>query len=381
MPHEIETVSKSGTVKPYGESGLNALAQLSTKHVPFDSEFLNKWKSENPYQFDVNKSADSMFGKYDKSSRIGLSSYINKSWGSKTGLTGGAFTPDGPDVKLKKKSSWDWGGNEGNMASALGFNVLGSAGQLAAAKMGEDANINYDNIYESVDQKKMTNASTLSGTATGAKVGASIGAMIPLPFTGLIGGAIGGIVGLFTGLFTGKKKAREEEENRVRLARKSDIARMKEDQQKISRESQELTANANARYSKKEHGGKFRYISYRYALNNVEGSIKHIERRPVLKLFKRGGKLNEAANIIPNGVSHEEENSLGTKGMPVIKCGKSSCEKVYEIESNELILTLSTTKAIEQLAEDGDLEALGDFVVTQLLDNTHSFTKKYEYLN
>ena len=67
--------------------------------------------------------------------------------------------------------------------------------------------------------------------------------------------------------------------------------------------------------------------------------------------------------------------------MPVIKCGKSSCEKVYEIESNELILTLSTTKAIEKLAEDGEMEALGEFVAEQLLDNTHSFTKKYEYLN
>ena len=88
-------------------------------------------------------------------------------------------------------------------------------------------------------------------------------------------------------------------------------------------------------------------------------------------------------NVVPNGVLHEEENDLGDKGMPVVKCDteKKVCEKKYEIEKDELILTLSTTKRAEELAKGGKLKELGEFLATQLLTNTHSFTEKFGELN
>lgn len=80
---------------------------------------------------------------------------------------------------------------------------------------------------------------------------------------------------------------------------------------------------------------------------------------------------------------HEENNDLGDKGMPVVKCdmAKNVCEKKYEIEKEELILTLDTTKTAEELAEGGKLKELGEFLIDELLDNTHSFTDKFTELN
>ena len=54
-------------------------------------------------------------------------------------------------------------------------------------------------------------------------------------------------------------------------------------------------------------------------------------------MLKKGGPIKEYENIIPNGVLHEEENSLGDKGMPVVKCVSNVCTKKYEIEKEELI--------------------------------------------
>ena len=98
-------------------------------------------------------------------------------------------------------------------------------------------------------------------------------------------------------------------------------------------------------------------------------------------MLKKGGPIKEYENIIPNGVLHEEENSLGDKGMPVVKCVSNVCTKKYEIEKEELIFTLDTTKKVEQLAKSKNHKALGEFVKEQLLDNTHSFSDKFSELN
>jgi len=86
---------------------------------------------------------------------------------------------------------------------------------------------------------------------------------------------------------------------------------------------------------------------------------------------------------VPNGVLHEEFNELGDKGMPVVTCDmdKQVCEKKYEIEKDELILTKSTTKTAEELSKGGKLKELGEFMTLQLLANTHSFTDKFSDLN
>lgn len=100
-----------------------------------------------------------------------------------------------------------------------------------------------------------------------------------------------------------------------------------------------------------------------------------------IPVFKKGGRIQPTENIIPNGVLHEEENSLGDKGMPVVHCKNNTCSKKYEIERDELIFTLAATKKTEELARSGNLKELGRFVKAQLLDNTHSFTDKYKELN
>jgi len=104
---------------------------------------------------------------------------------------------------------------------------------------------------------------------------------------------------------------------------------------------------------------------------------------PRIKMLKKGGNIKPSENIIPNGVLHEEFNKLGDKGMPVVKCNlkDNSCNKEYEIEKDEMILTLKTTKAIEKLAKKEMHKELGIFVKNQILNNTHSYTEKFQDLN
>jgi len=121
--------------------------------------------------------------------------------------------------------------------------------------------------------------------------------------------------------------------------------------------------------------------SFRYILQ--DSSASKLLKPQRTKLFKRGGSIKASENIIPNGVLHEESNNLGDKGMPVILCDKDmgSCKKKYEIEKDELIFTLNSSKKIERLFKDEKFEELGNFVQKQVLGNTHSFTDKFKYLN
>jgi hypothetical protein len=80
-------------------------------------------------------------------------------------------------------------------------------------------------------------------------------------------------------------------------------------------------------------------------------------------------------------VLHEEDNKLGDKGMPVVKCKSGTCTKKYEIEKDEMIFTLDTTKKVEELVDKKDYTTLGKFVKDQVLSNTHSFTDKFRDLN
>jgi hypothetical protein len=115
--------------------------------------------------------------------------------------------------------------------------------------------------------------------------------------------------------------------------------------------------------------------------NELRSRANFKQAAPSTQFLKKGGRIRPTENIIPNGVLHEENNKLGDKGMPVVKCTKDACEKKYEIEKEELILTLDTTKTVEKLAKAADLKQLGLYVKEQLLDNTHSFTEKYGDLN
>lgn len=124
---------------------------------------------------------------------------------------------------------------------------------------------------------------------------------------------------------------------------------------------------------------KFERITFKKSTE--ESSIKPLVSS--VPRFKKGGSIKPSENVIPNGVLHEEFNQLGDKGMPVVKCSMKGkkCEKQYEIEKDEMILTLRTTKKIEKLVKQGKLDELGKFVKDQILGNTHSFTDKFEELN
>jgi hypothetical protein len=128
---------------------------------------------------------------------------------------------------------------------------------------------------------------------------------------------------------------------------------------------------------------KFKYIS---AKSTSEKALQVISTgQPVFKVpvFKHGGAIKPTENIIPNGVLHEEKNEMGDKGMPVVSCGNSltSCVKKYEIEKDEMIFTLEASKKVEKMIKNKDIEGLGNYVKSQILHNTHSFTEKFKDLN
>jgi hypothetical protein len=130
-------------------------------------------------------------------------------------------------------------------------------------------------------------------------------------------------------------------------------------------------------YNQFKKGGVLKDSSY-YEIKRLASMTTKLTPK-----FKKGGSLASTVNIIPNGVLHEENNKLGDKGMPVVKCDleKRECTKKYEIEKEELILTLSSTEKAEALAKGGNLGELGSFLVGELLENTHSFSNKFNYLN
>jgi hypothetical protein len=100
--------------------------------------------------------------------------------------------------------------------------------------------------------------------------------------------------------------------------------------------------------------------------------------------FQEGGALpsyNTNANVILKGVLHSQKNELGDKGIPVMDCNTGTCEKVAEIEKEELVFTKSVTRQIDSYVQkynktkDKKLRQqvalqLGEFVKQQLDNNT-----------
>lgn len=91
-----------------------------------------------------------------------------------------------------------------------------------------------------------------------------------------------------------------------------------------------------------------------------------------LQSFKEGGSFN----IIPEGALHarlhhmEDADNLTKKGIPVVD---NNGEQQAEIERNELILRLSVTKYLEELAKEGTDKAAieaGKLLVNEILYNT-----------
>jgi len=284
--------------------------------------------------------------------------------------------------------------NAGNVAEAVAP-LAGIAGQAL-----DNTTDNDDRTYTKKEKAgdiagtALKTAATAAGTATtaasalGAGAATALGiagtsmtigqAVIPIPLVGAaIGFVIGGIIGLVKSGKAKRKAKKAQKAYSIKVAGQLNAKNRKANTVRDSELSQSLSTTGAAvpevtGYSKE--GGTFHWTL-------PKNTNLVTKKAPTVKKFKRGGKVKETENIIPNGVLHEEKNSLGDKGMPVVKCKNNSCSKQYEIERDEMILTLKTTKEIERLAKGKKFSELGEFIKKQVLQNTHSFTNKFVDLN
>ena len=270
--------------------------------------------------------------------------------------------------------------------AASAISEVGNMAGSFVSTLGDDNNA-------STNTKK-EKAATIGGAALkGASTGLSLGAAIPVPGAAVVGAAVGAVIGTVTGLFKNKKNSKAAKKNaraeyisltsaaaakgRAEVENKDTALATGVPSTLSARSDGETPASGYQSMALRRGGGTFHYTLKK----NFE---REIDASPVagsIPVFKKGGRIQPTENIIPNGVLHEEENSLGDKGMPVVHCKNNTCSKRYEIERDELIFTLAATRKTEELAKSGNLKELGRFVKAQLLDNTHSFTDKYKELN
>ena len=252
--------------------------------------------------------------------------------------------------------------------------------------------------YTREDAKNDLKKSTSKGLTTGASLGAAVGTALGPAAAGTVASTLGlgagagaaslaagvavpvvgaVVVGLgfaIASLFGRKKKKRA-----AARARRRQIASLNAQQMAERKAELQTGTNTSVNAPAPTAYGASQPSTYEVAR---KGGILYSKKKVLATpMLKKGGPIKEYENIIPNGVLHEEENSLGDKGMPVVKCVSNVCTKKYEIEKEELIFTLDTTKKVEQLAKSKNHKALGEYVKEQLLDNTHSFSDKFSELN
>ena len=104
--------------------------------------------------------------------------------------------------------------------------------------------------------------------------------------------------------------------------------------------------------------------------------------------MQKGGVIGVDSNVLPEGSLHARLNHLDElnpdledatkKGIPVMSVeGGEIQEQVAEIEKEELILRLETTKKLEELMQNGSEEAMieaGKLLATEIMENTQDNT-------
>ena len=281
----------------------------------------------------------------------------------------------------------------------------GDAGKNAAATtagIGLVSNALTANTYEGTkdptrytreDGKNDLKKSTSKGLTAGASLGATVGTAMGATTATAIGSSLGisaslaagvavpviGAVVVGLGFAIASLLGRKKKKRAAARASKRQIDSLNAQQRAERKAELQTGADTSVNAPAPTAYGASQPSTYGVARKGgVLYSKKKVLATPMLK---KGGPIKEYENIIPNGVLHEEENSLGDKGMPVVKCVSNVCTKKYEIEKEELIFTLDTTKKVEQLAKSKNHKALGEYVKEQLLDNTHSFSDKFSELN
>lgn len=106
-------------------------------------------------------------------------------------------------------------------------------------------------------------------------------------------------------------------------------------------------------------------------------------------IFRRGGHIvnKYKKNVILDGPSHEEPNDTGhndDNGLPIVQDGG----KVFEVESDELILNTEISHRLEKLTyeylktKNKDLLIkMGKIIKKEIESNTYSYSDKYKELN
>ena len=212
--------------------------------------------------------------------------------------------------------------------------------------------------------KSVVASSALKSAGKGAAAGASIGSIIPGWGTA-VGAAVGGLIGGVTGLLKGRKKVK-------------DAAKNYKDNTQAAYESYNQKANAQQYAALAKCGAKLS------VMHKIKSSKKDAISRKDRK-FKAGGKLNAVGevNIIPSGTLHNENNNLGNKdkGLPIVD---KDGAKIFEVEREELILRLKTTKDVEDLVSkykksnnSKHLVDLGKLLSKEITTNTHDFSGRY----
>jgi hypothetical protein len=361
-----------------------------TKPSNFSSNAIGQFNSNGPINF--NKSAGNLGSKN----------------GYNLGATAESNIAKAENYKVKPVSTLKPARQTGAQVEAAGA-ALGTAGTaLANITDGKDHTYTAGEKAGTVSGSILKSAAggmALAGTATGLlgslattgaasaiassvgvggatiAAGAAAGSIVPI-----VGTIIGALVGVGIGVYKAKKAKKKAAGVQADMNRTTNAQLMESNRQSAALRDSLLAGSAPATssvssntdqrngYQSRKLGGSFYYTLKKSEYHDIEILI------PVKK-FKRGGSVKASENIIPNGVLHEEDNKLGDKGMPVVKCTKDKCVKKYEIEKEELIFTLDTTKQVEKLVKGGDLKELGTFVKDQVLNNTHSFTDKFNDLN
>jgi hypothetical protein len=312
----------------------------------------NDLKAKNP--FSMNMGIVSGAGNLGATSYGGMGKQVTRMPGSET--------PDaswGQTESNTGKKQGMFSGVSKQDAMGLGAAALTGAGSLITSMKP----VGPMNKFGIETQTKKGNNMAVAGSAvSGAAKGFSAGMATGNPFIAIAGG----VAGLASGIFKGKKQVKDQ------------AKQIKSDTQ-MAYEGFEQKANQNQFASLVgKNGVKLAVMS---KLNNSKKDKISMKGRK----FKSGGKLNSVGevNIIPSGTLHRENNNLGQKdkGLPIID---DNGKKIFEIEREELILRLKTTKAVEEHVEgykkshnDTHLIKLGKLLSEEITKNTHDFSGKY----
>lgn len=269
-----------------------------------------------------------------------------------------------PENALKKSTARV--GTGAGAAGAIGGS-LGSVANLAGDLVSSFAKPGKTNTWGITEQnyKANTAADTLKTAGSWASTGATLG-MAAGPVGALVGGLVGGAAGGIMGLLKAKKKVETDK-----------------------KEYKDSTQMAYEDYNQKANAQQYAALAKCGAKLHVMKKIKSSKTNAVSwhgrKFKKSGGKLDKVGevNIIPSGTLHKEKNNLGNKdkGLPIID---ESGKKIFEVEREELILRLKTTKDVESLVDKykksnngRHLIDLGKLLTKEITTNTHDFSGKF----